>query len=81
MLVMDALNALSPLPPSLSNAYDPEGFRSFGHKMVDMLADHLAHCQNRGAKSSFPGHSPAEEMASWKATIHGDGASEQGAVL
>ena len=81
MLVMDALNALSPLPPSLSNAYDPEEFRSFGHKMVDMLADHLAHSQNRGAKSSFPGHSPAEEMAFWKATIHGDSASEQGAVL
>ena len=78
---MDALNVLSPLPPALSTAYDPEGFRSFGHNMVDMLADHLEQSQKRGAQSSFPGHTPSEEMAFWKAALHGEGPSDQGAVL
>lgn len=78
---MDALNPLPPLPQALSNAYDPEGFRSFGHKMVDMLADHLEHSQNRGAQSSFPGHTPSEEIAFWKAALHGGAPSDQGSVL
>lgn len=78
---MDALNPLPPLPQALSNAYDPEGFRSFGHKMVDMLADHLEHSQKRGAQSSFPGHTPSEEIAFWKAALHGGAPSDQGSVL
>ena len=49
--------------------------------MVDMLADHLTHSQNRGSKSSFPGHTPPEEMTFWKAVLQGEGPSDQGSVL
>ena len=48
----------------LGPAFDPESFRSQGHLLVDVLADHLA-ASFDGKGPVYPGNPPAAELAFW----------------
>jgi L-2,4-diaminobutyrate decarboxylase len=47
---------------SLDRAYDPEAFRALGHRMIDLLADHLAGVPDGPVLPWIP---PDEAVAAW----------------
>ena len=53
------------LDPFLS-AYDPEAFRSLGHRVVDTLAEHLGGVQRREGPV-LPWREPQDALADWPA--------------
>ena len=53
----------SPLA-ALHRSFDPEAFRSDGHRLIDQLADHLARCAAR-ALPVLPWRALAEQRAVW----------------
>src|SRR4051812_47093712 len=52
----------------VENAYDPERFRALGHRVVDLLADHLARAAGRDPTLPvLPPIAPDEMMTRWPA--------------
>jgi L-2,4-diaminobutyrate decarboxylase len=56
---------LGPIPASLRAAYDPERFRADGHRLVDLLAEHLARAVARDDAPVLPWVEPAASLAAW----------------
>ena len=48
-------------------AFDPEAFRNAGHRIVDMLADHLSRVQTRQGGPAIPWRDPLEMAQAWDA--------------
>jgi len=55
---------MSTVPPAIASAYDPERFRSDGHRLIDALADALA-AQHRREGRVLPWREPAEARDAW----------------
>lgn len=55
---------MSTVPPAIASAYDPERFRSDGHRLIDALADALA-AQHRREGRVLPWCEPAEAREAW----------------
>lgn len=54
------------VPSSIREAYDPERFRSEGHRLIDALADQLASWQRREG-AVLPWRDPAAARTAWAA--------------
>lgn len=54
---------------SIQAAYDAESFRDLGHRVVDMLADHLKASLANQHSQSLPWHPPEEEVNFWEARL------------
>jgi L-2,4-diaminobutyrate decarboxylase len=54
---------------TLQRAYDPEAFRIEAHRLVDLLADHLA-AAARGEGPVMPWVPPAQQAAAWELALH-----------
>ncbi len=50
----------------LKEAYDPEQFRSIGHQLIDLLADHLEIAQTASENKVLPYQSPEKELDFWQ---------------
>lgn len=50
----------------LKEAYDPEEFRTIGHQLIDLLADHLKHAQTASENKVLPYQSPEKELDFWQ---------------
>lgn len=68
---------LLPLHPTLREAYDPGAFRTFGHALVDRLADHLNDSVGRRRPSSYPVGAPQEELAFWTTFMAQSGSRDE----
>lgn len=55
---------MSSVPPSIAEAYDPERFRTDGHRMIDALAEALARWQRREGLV-VPWRDPNDALAVW----------------
>ncbi|HVK87020.1 MAG TPA: aminotransferase class I/II-fold pyridoxal phosphate-dependent enzyme [Kofleriaceae bacterium] len=55
---------MSEVPPAIRDAYDPERFRTDGHRLIDALADQLADWQARRGQV-LPWREPAEARDAW----------------
>ena len=64
----------------LTNAYDPETFRSMGHRAVDALADHLAQAQ-AGVLPVLPWREPEAALADWPADFTREGGADPLALV
>jgi L-2,4-diaminobutyrate decarboxylase len=71
--------ATSNLDPFLS-AYDPEAFRSLGHRVVDSLADHLGGVQRREGPV-LPWREPQDALADWPADFTAAGGADPMALI
>lgn len=56
---------------TLSTAFDPETFRTQGHRLVDALADHLASVR-RGDGDVCSKVAPADELAHWEERMNAE---------
>jgi L-2,4-diaminobutyrate decarboxylase len=55
-----------PAPASpLDHAFDPDAFRAVGHRLIDLLADHLAQTATRTAGPVLPWVEPEQQMQRW----------------
>lgn len=59
-----SLTAMSSVPPSIADAYDPERFRRDGHALIDVLADALAKAHARTGVV-LPWRAPEVARAEW----------------
>ncbi len=62
-------------PSDLKVPYDPEAFRSLGHRAVDALADHLAQVQGR-TPPVLPWREPQESLRAWPADFTPGGGAD-----
>ena len=62
------------------NAYDPEAFRSLGHRVVDVLADHLQGVQGREG-AVLPWKEPEASLADWPADFSAAGGADPYALI
>ena len=60
-----ACAAMSSVPPSIPDAYDPERFRADGHALIDALADALATLARPDEASVLPWRAPEAARAEW----------------
>lgn len=60
-----------PIPPAIRAAFDPEAFRSDGHRLIDALAEQLARWHAREG-AAVPWRPPADARAEWAARPPGD---------
>ena len=66
----------------VENAYDPERFRALGHRVVDLLADHLARATRRDETLPvLPAITPDEMMTRWPAHFDERGGADAVALL
>ncbi|MEM8736729.1 MAG: pyridoxal-dependent decarboxylase, partial [Planctomycetota bacterium] len=54
---------------SIKAAYDTEAFRELGHRVIDMLADHLKASNANQHAQALPWHPPEEEVAFWESKL------------
>lgn len=64
--------SLPPLPDSLRAAYDPEKFRRDGHRLVDLLTEHLARTARRDGPV-LPWVEPGDSLRDWPDDFAEDG--------
>lgn len=64
------------VPPSLFAAFSPDEFRSLGHAVVDVLANHLERAQARGVSPVMPRGTPTELSALFPSDFVDTGAAE-----
>jgi L-2,4-diaminobutyrate decarboxylase len=67
------------MPPSRA-AYDPERFRRQGHRVIDLLAEHLARAADRQGPV-LPWRAPDELLPEWENAFTGVGDAEEGALV
>jgi L-2,4-diaminobutyrate decarboxylase len=72
---------LGPVPASLRAAYDPERFRADGHRLVDLLAEHLARAVARDEAPVLPWVEPAASLDAWPGEFADEPGDELLAVL
>ena len=66
----------------LEAAYEPESFRTIGHKLIDQLADYLASCRQGGeGLAANPWISPEEAKARWAPAIERAGSVPSSQIL
>ncbi len=53
------------MPSLLKQAFSPDDFRRFGHELIDLLANHLAHVEAGNGKT-IPWQEPADSLAYWE---------------
>jgi L-2,4-diaminobutyrate decarboxylase len=73
---MPAMSMLPPIPETLRGAYDPERFRTEGHRLIDALADHLARATARDEAPVLPWVEPARAVEQWPAAYAEDGSGD-----
>lgn len=56
----------------LKEAYDPNQFRSIGHQLIDVLADHLEDAQTASKDVVLPYKSPEAELSFWQQHLQSD---------
>ncbi|MDQ3334832.1 MAG: aminotransferase class I/II-fold pyridoxal phosphate-dependent enzyme [Myxococcota bacterium] len=56
---------MSEVPSSIRNAYDPERFRTDGHRLIDAMADQMARWQRREG-AVLPWREPAAARRHWE---------------
>jgi L-2,4-diaminobutyrate decarboxylase len=59
----------------LKEAYDAEQFRTLGHQLIDLLADHLGNAQTAKKEPVLSYQSPEKELAFWQEHFHSDASS------
>ena len=55
------------IPESLRTAYDSERFRAAGHRIIDLLANHLSASMNGQQSQALPWIEPEHAVAHWQA--------------
>jgi L-2,4-diaminobutyrate decarboxylase len=60
------------VPASIAAAYDPERFRADGHRLVDVLAEHLHRAEGRDELPVLPYLEPAKALGRWPVEARGD---------
>ena len=63
----DDRDPLGPVPPVLAAAYAAERFRGEGHRLIDVLAEHLTAAVGRDDAPVLPWVAPAAARAAWPA--------------
>lgn len=58
--------------PKQAPLYDPEYFRSLGHEIIDILADHLKDSLETKRPQVLPWRPPDQQMQHWKEIDHTD---------
>jgi L-2,4-diaminobutyrate decarboxylase len=58
-----------PVPAAIAAAYDPERFRADGHRVVDLLAEHLTRVERREEERVLPWVDPTAALARWPAVF------------
>lgn len=71
---------MSDLDLELDSAFDPNAFRSLGHRVVDLLAEHMAAVARREGPV-LPAMSPTESLARWPADFPARGGADPMALL
>lgn len=56
----------------LRQAYDPENFRDQGHRLVDLIADHLEASRSQKEKTVLPWMDPDQRLLKWKDALESD---------
>ncbi|MFN7117868.1 MAG: pyridoxal phosphate-dependent decarboxylase family protein [Saprospiraceae bacterium] len=54
----------------LHQAFDVQHFRTWGHQLIDLLADHLQMVHHQADAPVLPYLSPEQELAFWQAHLH-----------
>lgn len=62
-------------PNLLSEVYDSETFRTTGHEIVDLLANHLKKVQSDRSEKANPYHTPDSELSFWQKNLNSDESS------
>lgn len=62
----------------LLKAFDPEAFRTEGHKLIDLLANYLTDCSNGHPMPVLPPSEPEELLSFWQAEMKQPGFNLQG---
>ncbi len=71
---------MSDLDSDLDSAFDPGSFRSLGHRVVDLLADHMAAAARREGPV-LPPFTPMQSMDRWPADFPARGGEDPIALL
>ncbi len=61
-----------PTKDALEKAYDPNDFRTLGHQVIDLLADHLEKVQNDKNEPVLSYRDPEDELEYWKQDLSSD---------
>lgn len=72
---------MSPEVPTLSDAFSPDAFRSEGHRLIDLLADHLERSQARCDAPVLPAISPQAMLGRWVGDFTESGDAELGELI
>lgn len=67
-------------PDRFSDAYDPERFRAQGHRIIDLLADHLRGAQ-AGSGQVLPWKDPEAALAAWPGGFTRTGSADLDGLL
>ncbi len=64
----------------LSAAFDPQAFRSLGHHVIDLLADHLVSVQHREG-AVLPAMTPIQALTAWPSDFSPQGGEDPLALM
>ncbi len=79
--MIDDPAALGPVPPALVAAYAADRFRDEGHRLIELLADHLGRATGRDDAPVIRWQPPAAARAAWPADFPEQPAEDLLAVL
>ena len=79
--MIDDPAALGPVPPALVAAYAADRFRDEGHRLIELLADHLGRATGRDDGPVIRWQPPAAARAAWPADFPEQPAEDLLAVL